>query len=315
MELYHKYRPQKAAQMVGQDAAVAALSKYITKGNLPHAILFCGPTGTGKTTLAHCLRLHLGCTNKLNHADINCAVMEPMATVQSMATAVRQRPLGGDHRVWILEEVQSMSRATHAQQGLLRVIETAPPHNYFFLCTTDTSKVIAALRGRCTEIRLKPITTTALAALVVNTAKAEGKELATGLADKIADAANGSARNALVLLEKVLDFPIKEQAAALDRTDPTKVAFDLVKALMPFKGSPSWKEVATVLEAIKDEEAEGIRQMVMATCRTHLLNGNPKMAKMAYVVIEAFRDPFFGQKNSDNALLAAACYAAVGQFP
>jgi hypothetical protein len=83
---------------------------------------------------------------------------------------------------------------------------------------------------------------------------------------------------------------------------------------MPFKGSPSWKEVATVLEAIKDEEAEGIRQMVMATCRTHLLGNNPRMQKIANVVIEEFRDPFFGQKNSDNALLANACYNATGRI-
>lgn len=311
-ELYLKYRPKTLDEVIGQPDAVSLVRKYLKAGNLPHAILFSGGTGVGKTSMAHVIRLELGCKATTDFADLNCGVIDPMDTVKNISSAVRQRPLGGKVRVWIMEEFQSLARAGFAQQAMLRVLETAPRHNYFFLCTTDPSKVNKAVRGRCTEIRLKPIPNDQISVLILSVVKREGRRPpGKSLIDKIVDMADGSARNALVLLEKAMDCGDERgQHAALDRADPSKVAFDLVKALLPFNGRSSWKEVAKVLNDIADEEPEGIRQMVLASARKHLLNGGGTAGR-AYYVIEAFRDPFFGQKSSDNALLAAACWSAV----
>lgn len=314
-DLYRKYRPRTLKEVVGQPDAVKVLSKCLENGGLPNALLLTGPTGVGKTTIAHALARHLEAGNELDCADINCAVTDPMDTVREIAGSVHYHPSGGKNRVWILEEFQSLSRATFAQQGMLRVLETAPPHNYFVLCATDAKKIIPAVRGRCMEVRLGPIPSPDLHKIVVRVASAENRKgtgIGSRVVDRIVDMAEGSARNALVLLGKIIGLEDeKDQLTGLDRTDPGKVAFDLVKTLLPFKGSPNWKEVAAVLKSIEGEEPEGVRQLVLTAARTALFRGD----RRARGVIEAFREPFFNQKAGDNALLAAACWDCCAPNP
>jgi DNA polymerase III gamma/tau subunit len=308
-ELYKVYRPAKLDDVVGQATAVKSLKAF---KSVPHAILFHGPTGCGKTTLARIMAGRVGCdiTNRFDYGEVNCGVVESaIDMVRDIDRTMMGAPLCGTARVWILDEVQSLSRAKFAQEALLKVLEETPPHVYFFLCTTDPRKILAAIRNRCTEIVVKPIPPKELRGMLADVAARERVKASAELLDKIVDFAAGSGRRALVELEKVTGLPEDERVDAVGAAGAERAAFDLVKALLPWKGKPQWTEVARVLKDVEDQEPEGLRQLVLSAARSALLkSGSPQ----AYVTIDCLREPFWDQ-NSGRALLAARCYEAVLQ--
>lgn len=302
--LYQRHRPTKLDDVVGQPEAVAVLRKFVADGNLPHALMLTGGSGVGKSTVARILAVGLGAVPTMV-LDVNCATVDPLDTVRAMQESSDRAPMSGPVRVWILEEFQSMSRAGHAQQGLLKVIEDVRDHTYFILCTTDPGKIIKAIKTRCTEIALKSLSEADLHGLLARVQKAEKIKLTEPVRNKIVDCSDGSARTALVLLEKVMGLPTeKEQLAQLDRGDVAAVAFDLVKAVAPFRGKPVWKDIAKILTDISAEDAEGVRRLVLACARKTLLGGGPA-APHAFRVIQSFRDNLY---DSGHAGLAAMCW-------
>jgi DNA polymerase III gamma/tau subunit len=158
------------------------------------------------------------------------------------------------------------------------------------------------------KVALKPISHKDLTKLVSDIAQKEGVELENRLIDKIAETANGSARNAVKELEKVIRITDpKERMAAVGGSSTEVAAFDLVKAMLPFNGSkPNWKQVAAVLEAIKEEDPEGIRMMLLATATTMMLKGDER----GYKVACCFDKPFF-DKVSGRAMLMVGCWEIV----
>lgn len=303
-ELYKKYRPQRLEDVVGQAVAVRTLKSF---KDVPHAILFHGPSGCGKTTLARIMATRLGCVpdNAFDYSEINCGIVESgLEMAREIDRGTSGGALVGKARIWVLDEVQSLSRARFAQEALLKVLEEVPRHVYFMLCTTDPKKVLTAIRNRCTEIAVKPIPSKELRAVLADVAGREKAKVTDELLDKIVDFAAGSARRALVELEKALgiDDP-DERLAAIGAAGAERAAFDLVRVLMPWKGKPQWSEVAQVLKDIEDQEPEGLRLLLLASARSMLLkNGSP----LAYLVIDCLREALFD--NGGKAVLAARCW-------
>lgn len=307
-ELYKKHRPARFKDVIGQPEAVGVLSKAFANGGCPHTLLFTGPSGCGKTTLARIVKDKLACGD-YDFCELNAASSRGIDTVRDIENAVRLRPLSGPVRVWIIDECHQLM--DQAQQAFLKLLEDTPDHVYFLLATTDPQKLLKTIRTRATEIACKPVAAVELERLVKDVAAKEDKEVTNDVVTKIVQCADGSARKALVLLGAVIDLDDEDaQLAYLKNSDDEDVpGFELVKALMPFKGPPRWADVAKVLNKLSDEEPEGLRQLLLACARKAILGDHPGRAALAYQVVQEFRDPMYGGKAACQAILAAGCWA------
>lgn len=311
LDLYKKHRPKKLEDVIGQDAALASIRKAIARQKIPHCILFTGPTGVGKTTLGRIMRRILKCS-KMDYHEKDCTTEgSPLDYVRSLVNSIHKCPMGGEVSIWFLEEFQSLARAGFSQQALLKLIEDCPDHVYFILATTDPEKINKALRGRATEIRLNAISEQHLKELVVKVANTEKMTITQKVIGSIAEAAEGSARKALVILEAVGSLSgEKAQLEAIDKASATKdEAIKLCRLLM-FNRRPHWNEVAKILRDVASEDAEGIRRLMLSYARSCLIGGDNKppnlgFAPKAYAIIDIFSKPFY---DTQHAGLAAACW-------
>lgn len=305
-ELYRRHRPKRLCDVVGQDAAVRVLEEFLKRKQVPHAILFTGGSGVGKTTLARILARKLGC-GKQDYAEVNCASCDPMATIRSIQSAVTLHPMSGPCRVWLLDEVQSLSRAGFAQQALLKILEDTPKHAYLFLCTTDPGKLIKTIHTRCTEVSLGSVTEPVLVQLVKTVAAAEQVQISDEIVNRIAEHADGSARKALVLLGQVLRLPGEtEQLAALERGDSRRQAIDLCRALL--NPSAKWPAIAAILKNL-DDDPEQVRRAVLGYMSSVLLGGG-RMANLAKACIDVMRDHLY---DCGKPGLVANCWEIFGE--
>lgn len=304
MSLYHKYRPKTWEQVVGQDAAVKTLRAKCEKPETaPRAYLLHGPSGVGKTTLARIMARQLGC-KKADYQELNCATFEsPLDTVRSLQQRIWAAPQTGPCRVWCLDEVQALSRAAHAQQGMLKMLEDGPKHAYFILCTTDPGKVIPTIHTRCLKVSLAAVQPALLQTLLTSVCEQEQVTIDAELAAHIAEVAAGSPRQALVLLDAALAHDNEADRLAAVQNDKVKRdAFELVRLMLWQKGK--WPEAAKLLAEIEDDP-EGVRRLIRACAGKELLKANGN-ANNAFLILDVFQAPFFDADGRNS--LIRGCY-------
>jgi DNA polymerase III gamma/tau subunit len=287
--------------VVGQDAAVKGLAKMLREGTVPRALLFTGPSGTGKTTIARILKEELGC-GEWDFEELNSAKMRGIDTVRKIDRAAAIRPVQGKCRIWLMDEVHQITR--DAQEALLKLLEDTPKHVYFFLATTDPDKLIKAVRTRCTHVALKAVPPKQVREVVSRVLKAEGKKLGSEVVDELVNQADGSVRKALVSLEQVLALDDDDERLTVLRTaEETKTAaFDLVRALV--WGNTKWPQVAKMIATLDEQNWEGFRHLVLVNATNTLLKGG-KGSDRAYAIIQATRDNWY---DCGKAGLVASCY-------
>lgn len=298
LELYKKYRPTEFKQVIGQDDAIKTLIEMGKRNQIPHAILFTGGSGVGKTTIARILKTKLKCSDH-DFMEANAAEARGIDSIRRIKTQMGLSPLDGPCKIYLLDEFHQQT--SEAMDCLLKILEDTPRHVYFFLCTTDPQKVKNTIITRCTEIRLKPLTATALEELIQDVLKQEQVTLEQDVIDALVEASDGSARKALVMLHSVIGLADTEaQLGAIENTRVKSAAFDLARALLTAK---SFGDVAPLLRTI-EEDAEAVRRCILGYCRKVLI-GNKRDAARAFQIIDAFRSNVF---DSGHAGLAANCY-------
>lgn len=301
MELYKRFRPSRFKDLIGNRETVMVLEEYLRTNTLPHTLLIHGPSGCGKTTTARILASELGVAD-VDLVEMNCASQRGIDTIREIQSVMRLSPWGGKYRAWILDEAHMLTK--EAQNSALKMLEDTPRHVYFFVCTTDPGKLIPTIRNRSTHVPVSPLTEDDLMRLIWRTSKRANVRVPKSVASDIATAAEGSARKALVMLDKIRHLSPKEMTAALDERDAAEQqAIDLCRALI--NPRTRWNNVAPILRNLTGEP-EQIRHAVLGYAKAVLLKGstNPR----AFAVLCAFELSFYDSKMNG---LVRACFEVV----
>jgi DNA polymerase-3 subunit gamma/tau len=201
LALYRKYRPSSFAEVKDQEHIVSVLEGAIKKKTIPHAILFSGTRGTGKTTLARIFAKALGVSD-VDIYEIDAASNRGIDDVRELREAVYTLPYESERKVYIIDEVHMLTK--EAFNALLKTLEEPPSHVVFILATTEEEKLLDTILSRCQVFRMRSPSREVLAETVTEVAKKEGFKISPEVADLIAIAADGSFRDALGVTQKVI---------------------------------------------------------------------------------------------------------------
>ncbi len=201
LALYRKYRPKSFNEVTGQDVVVNALKSAVEAGNPAHAYVFSGARGVGKTTLARLFAKALGVSDK-DIYELDAASNNSVEDIRDLRDSVVALPFESKYKVYILDEAHMLSKS--AFNALLKTLEEPPSYCIFILATTEPEKLPDTIRSRAQVHTFKSPSKTEIALLVKNVAEKEGYKLGEGADDLIATLADGSFRDGLTHLQKVI---------------------------------------------------------------------------------------------------------------
>jgi DNA polymerase-3 subunit gamma/tau len=224
LTLYRKWRPQTFAKVIGQEHITRTLSNAIKQNLLSHAYLFCGPRGTGKTTVARILAKAINCEkgpdiepcNKCQTCreitlgtsmevhEIDAASNRGIDNIRELRENARFLTGTGRTRVYIIDEVHMLTE--QASNALLKLLEEPPEHVIFILATTEPHKVISTIQSRCQRFDFRNISLPEIVKSLAKICQQEKIKIEKLALRTIASHANGSLRDALAILEQLVSF-------------------------------------------------------------------------------------------------------------
>lgn len=220
---YRTYRPQNFNDVVGQKPIIKTLQNALKNNKIGHAYLFCGPRGTGKTTLARIFAKSLNCEHGIGHEcndcenckaimngshpdvfEIDAASNSGVDNVRELIEQVRYQPILGRYKIYIIDEVHSMTPT--AFNALLKTLEEPPENVVFILATTEPQKVLPTILSRVQRFDFGKIGSDDLVERMKYILETEKIDYSLGSLNLIARLADGGARDALSILEQVVSF-------------------------------------------------------------------------------------------------------------
>jgi DNA polymerase-3 subunit gamma/tau len=236
--LYRQYRPSAFSEVRGQAHIVDTLEKAIKHKKVAHAYLFSGGRGTGKTTVARILARELGVSDK-DLYEMDAASNRGIDDIRELREGVYAMPFGSPYKFYIIDEAHMLTK--EAWNALLKTLEEPPAHCIFVLATTERDKVPETIQSRCEVYAFKQPTREILAQIVIDVAKSEGYGLDRPAAELVALLAEGSFRDALSVLQKVLSVSDSKKIDA--------AAVELVS------GAPRGEIVRQIIKGLADKDA------------------------------------------------------------
>ena len=290
--LYRKYRPTTFKDVVGQEHIERTLKNAIEQGKVSHAYLFCGPRGTGKTTMARILVKALLCEQGPTvEPDGTCPECEAIAqgthpdvyeldaasrtgvdnVREEIIARVNYAPTRGAWKVYIIDEVHMLTNA--AFNALLKTLEEPPEHILFILCTTDPQKVPDTIQSRCQRFDFHRISNEAIVSRLGAICVEEGVDFEGEALDLIAYRADGGMRNALTSLEQLIAFGgghvtlegAQNLLGSLDETDLSEIVLAIGKrdAAACFNWVARYVETGADLAQFVSDLSEYVRNMYL----------------------------------------------------
>ena len=219
-----KYRPQRFADVVGQEHVTQTLTNAIEQKRIAHAYLFCGPRGTGKTTIARIFAKCLNCAGgpKINFDDkdprcieiaegrsldvleIDGASNNGVEQVRELRETCKYAPANSQFKIYIIDEVHMLSTA--AFNALLKTLEEPPAHVKFMFATTDPEKVLPTILSRCQRFDLRRIPGALITKHLAHIARLEKVKIDETALHAIARGADGAMRDAESTLDQLISF-------------------------------------------------------------------------------------------------------------
>jgi DNA polymerase-3 subunit gamma/tau len=288
--LARKYRSQTFDDVVGQDPIAKTLKNAIETGRVAHAYLFTGTRGVGKTTMARILAKALNCLESDQPTTTPCCkcgscvaintgedidVIEIDGASNNRVDEIRElrenavyRPARARYKIYIIDEVHMLTTA--AFNALLKTLEEPPEHVKFIFATTEPNKVIATIQSRCQRFDFSNISPKIIAEQLKSILKQEKIKYEEDLILPVARMANGSMRDALSLLDRLISTGEKVLTA---------------KLLEEYLGQPNAQKVHTLIDRIADGDATGT-----LTATEDLICSGLGEVQIVDAVIESMRD-------------------------
>jgi DNA polymerase-3 subunit gamma/tau len=265
--LARKYRPQTFEQVVAQTHITRTLTNAISSGRVAHAILFSGPRGTGKTTVARVLAKAMNCKDgptpvpcndcrscneitagkAVDVFEIDGASNNSVDQVRELRENIKYMPAHSPHKIYIIDEVHMLSTA--AFNALLKTLEEPPSHVMFMFATTEPHKIPITILSRCQRHDFRRIDLNSISTHMASLCRQEGFEIAEESLGLIAREAGGSMRDGLSLLDQVmtcLQGPIThEQVLDILGIIDRKFIFDLSESILK-------ADISTALDLLDD---------------------------------------------------------------
>ena len=237
--LSRKYRPKDLNDLIGQEILARSLRTCLDTKKVPHAFLFHGIRGVGKTTTARILARCLCCIGEDGETDItstpcgicrSCIALDKeqhldimefdaasrtgVDDIREVIDATQYAPVLGRYKIFIIDEVHMLSKS--AFNALLKTLEEPPAHVKFIFATTEVQKVPETVLSRCMTFRLNPVISEALTEYLISVAQNENFTLDKDAAEMISEESEGSVRDALSILEQALMVSEETHKVTLD---------------------------------------------------------------------------------------------------
>jgi DNA polymerase III subunit gamma/tau len=283
--LARKYRPQKFSEVIGQEHVTRTLKNAIEQGRTAHGYIFSGHRGIGKTTVARLLAMALNCRssnhpvpepcgicdscteiragNSVDVIEIDAATNRGIDEIRELREATRYRPARDRFKVYILDEAHQITDA--AFNALLKTLEEPPDHVVFMLATTQPEDIPQTIRSRCQHFSFRAVRFEEIVGQLRTIASRENIEADEDALALLAEAGDGSMRDALSILDQAIPFSNGRLTAETIRSLVGAVPSEVLEEVMQGVGRNSSEEVLQRVDALISEGHSPLhfaRQMV-----------------------------------------------------
>ena len=297
--LARKYRPQRFADVAGQDHVTVTLMNALTQGRIAHGYIFSGHRGIGKTTIARILAMALNCRNAIGSEqrptaepceicescteiragnavdviEIDAATNRGIDEIRELRDAARYRPARDKYKIYILDEAHQITDA--AFNALLKTLEEPPEHIIFMMATTQPEDIPQTVRSRCQHFSFHAVKLVDILAELRGIAEREGVDADEGALSLLAEAGDGSMRDALSIMDQAIaSAPVQDGRPVLDASQ--------IRELM---GTVPNAVFEKILEAV-----DGNRSAEVITVANQLLDAGNSPAQLARQFVRYLRN-------------------------
>ena len=300
--LYRTYRPQTFDEVAGQKHIIRTLRNALLNNKIAHAYLFCGPRGTGKTTMAKLFAKALNCEEGIGHQcnecsncreitegshpdviEIDAASNNGVEQVRDLIDKVNYLPIKGKYKVYIIDEVHMMTQ--NAFNALLKTLEEPPAHVIFILATTEPHNIIPTILSRCQRYDFTKVSDADIEGRMMTILEKEGVEYDKAAVRAIISLADGGMRDALSILDQILAYSNNtlrvEDVYSIFGLISSKEKIELIKDI-------NNGDVSSTLEKIKNFSEGGI-----------------DLARLTQDILEILKDVLIYKKTKETTELSA----------